>query len=161
MGTIYLMAQKEATAFLPPSKKYFHWQKHKKTLLRDELFQSLYAIKPTQSLKLGLAFDSSWRLKSLRVFHPTRAKNNKNHARKTLFDEERCSTARETLFLDVFSLPAIGPTGCWRGEGQGVKLAWTPWHSPPRHIRLANWLMAKCFSCFCLGLQVNKCLPFS
>ena len=30
-----------------------------KTLLRDELFQSLHATKTTQSLKLGLAFVSS------------------------------------------------------------------------------------------------------
>ena len=51
----------------------FHWQKTQKTLLRDGLFQSLHATKPTQSLKLGLAFDLSRRHKSLWAFHPTRA----------------------------------------------------------------------------------------
>ncbi|MCQ2301199.1 MAG: hypothetical protein MJZ94_01065 [Bacteroidales bacterium] len=98
--------------------------KTQKTLLRDGLFQSLHATKPTQSLKLGLAFDLSRRHKSLWAFHPTRAKTIKTMPEKHCsIKKKKCSTAREALFLDVFSLPEIGPTGCWEGEGQGVKHA--------------------------------------
>ena len=55
-------------------------------------------------------------------FIPQEQKNNKNNARKTFFNRMELWFQKDFVF-HVFPLPAIGPTGCWGGEGQGVKLA--------------------------------------
>ena len=86
----------------------FHWQKHQKHSCG---MSSSRAFMPPSQPKVS---SQAWPLNCLAgiipcgSFIPQEQKNNKNHARKTLFDKERCSTAKEALFWMFFLCQQLG-----------------------------------------------------
>ena len=143
IGNSILDGTKSSCRFPP----LFLLTKTKKTLLRDELFQSLHATKTTQRLKPGLAFDLPWRYNSLRVFHPTRVKNNKNLARKTFFNRMELWFLKDFVFHVFYFASNLADRllGRWRTGRQaclnGMAFAYTA-YSP------SEWIDGKVFLLF-------------
>ena len=145
-GTLYLMAQKVLTASL----HCFFWQKQKKTLAGWALSEpSCHQANPKTQARLSLWFasDLPWRHNSLRVFHPTRVKNNKNLARKTFFNRMELWFLKDFVFHVFYFASNLADRllGRWRTGRQaclnGMGFAYTA-YSP------SEWIDGKVFLLF-------------